>query len=177
MEEEDEMKEVEIPEEEWEKWEEKVTVVRNTAFPYLDIKFYWAKNDLHFALYNKKNQQIKYVNKESCHRASVFKAILVGVFTRLGQLTSKTDESENMLISELYPDHTEVLQNANILLKQKKIPIMKKLYKMEQKQSKPVVTTEYEEQKMDVRKLYFVIGHSYFWQKMCIAQIIRQLKK
>eukprot|EP00957_Ditylum_brightwellii_P167910 12781835-Ditylum_brightwellii.AAC.1 len=59
MVEEDEMNETPIPEEEWEKWEEKVMVV----------------------IYNKGNQLIKYVNRESCHRASVFKAISKGVFT------------------------------------------------------------------------------------------------
>eukprot|EP00957_Ditylum_brightwellii_P082745 6291298-Ditylum_brightwellii.AAC.1 len=34
----DEMMEIMIPEEEWDKWEEKVTVVRLEAFPYLDMK-------------------------------------------------------------------------------------------------------------------------------------------
>eukprot|EP00957_Ditylum_brightwellii_P053313 4041649-Ditylum_brightwellii.AAC.1 len=55
------------------------------------------------SVYNKENQRIKYVNKESCHPASVFKAIPEGVFTRLGQLTSRTRENENVPITELYP--------------------------------------------------------------------------
>eukprot|EP00957_Ditylum_brightwellii_P115290 8791393-Ditylum_brightwellii.AAC.1 len=54
-----------IPEDEWDKWEEK------------------DKQELRVAVYNKKNQDIKYVNRESCHRVSVFKAIPEGVFTRL----------------------------------------------------------------------------------------------
>eukprot|EP00957_Ditylum_brightwellii_P168531 12828489-Ditylum_brightwellii.AAC.1 len=70
-------------------WEEKVMVVRKKAFPYLDMKMYWTDSNIRFVVYNKENQQIKYVNRESCHRATMFKIILEGVFTRLGQLTSK----------------------------------------------------------------------------------------
>eukprot|EP00957_Ditylum_brightwellii_P046246 3508741-Ditylum_brightwellii.AAC.1 len=61
----DERIETTIPEEEWDKWEEKVTMVRKEAFPYLDLKLYWDKQDLCFVVYNKENQHIKYVNKES----------------------------------------------------------------------------------------------------------------
>eukprot|EP00957_Ditylum_brightwellii_P114243 8710147-Ditylum_brightwellii.AAC.1 len=39
-----------IPEEEWDMWEEKVTMVRKEAFPYLDMKLYWDKQDLHFTV-------------------------------------------------------------------------------------------------------------------------------
>eukprot|EP00957_Ditylum_brightwellii_P169602 12909437-Ditylum_brightwellii.AAC.1 len=80
----DEMMETTMPEDMWDKWEEKVTVVRKEEFPYLNIKLYWDKQELCFAVYNKENQHIKYVNKESCHHASVFKAIPEGVFTCLG---------------------------------------------------------------------------------------------
>eukprot|EP00957_Ditylum_brightwellii_P180360 13739744-Ditylum_brightwellii.AAC.1 len=66
---------MDMPEEEWENWEEKVTVMRKTAFPYQDMKMYWAKDDLRFLVHNKESQRIKYVNRESYHRASVFKAI------------------------------------------------------------------------------------------------------
>eukprot|EP00957_Ditylum_brightwellii_P092333 7029911-Ditylum_brightwellii.AAC.1 len=80
----DEMMEPMISEEEWDKWEEKVTVVRKEEFPYLDMKLYGSKQELRFAVYNKENQHIKYVNRESCHCTSVFKAIPEGVFTCLG---------------------------------------------------------------------------------------------
>eukprot|EP00957_Ditylum_brightwellii_P127516 9724571-Ditylum_brightwellii.AAC.1 len=120
-----------IPEEEWDKWEEKVTMVRKEAFPYLDMKLYWDKQDLHLAVYNKENQCIKYVNKESCHCASVFKAIPEGVSTCLGQLTMRTRENENVPITELYPDHRGALRVARILPKRTKIPTVKELYDME----------------------------------------------
>eukprot|EP00957_Ditylum_brightwellii_P155427 11830867-Ditylum_brightwellii.AAC.1 len=75
---------------------------------------YWDSENLSSAMYNKENQHIKYVNKESCHCALVFKAILEGVFTCLGLLTSKTRENENVPITELYPDHREALRVAKI---------------------------------------------------------------
>eukprot|EP00957_Ditylum_brightwellii_P149309 11371323-Ditylum_brightwellii.AAC.1 len=56
----DEMVETAIPKEEWEKWEEKVTMVNKEAFPYLDIKMYWEDMDLQIAVYSKENQRIKY---------------------------------------------------------------------------------------------------------------------
>eukprot|EP00957_Ditylum_brightwellii_P190166 14475606-Ditylum_brightwellii.AAC.1 len=72
------MVETAIPEEEWDKWEEKVTVVSKEVFPYLDMKMYWDNVNLWFAVYNKENQRIKYVNRERCHCALVFKAIPEG---------------------------------------------------------------------------------------------------
>eukprot|EP00957_Ditylum_brightwellii_P207937 15355193-Ditylum_brightwellii.AAC.1 len=171
------MVETAIPEEEWEKWEEKVTVLSKEAFPYLDMKMYWDNKDLWFVVYNKENQRIKYVHRESCYHASVFKAIPEGVFMRLGRLTSKTRENENVPITELCLDHREALRVAKILPKKKKIPTVKKLYKMELEHSKPIETMEADEYKQDTRKLYFAIGHSCFWKKMRIAQIILQLKK
>eukprot|EP00957_Ditylum_brightwellii_P065958 5002050-Ditylum_brightwellii.AAC.1 len=53
-----EMMEPTIPEDEWDKWEEKLTVVRKEEFPYLDMKLYWDKQELRFAVYNKENQRI-----------------------------------------------------------------------------------------------------------------------
>eukprot|EP00957_Ditylum_brightwellii_P100730 7677500-Ditylum_brightwellii.AAC.1 len=63
------------------------------------------KNDLSFSVYHKKNQTIKYINRESCHRTAVFKAIPPGVFTRMGRLTSITDKNKDMPITTLYPTH------------------------------------------------------------------------
>eukprot|EP00957_Ditylum_brightwellii_P066444 5044069-Ditylum_brightwellii.AAC.1 len=119
------MVETPMPEEEWVKWEEKVTVMSKATFPHLDMKIYWDNDKLCIAVYNKENQRIKYVNKESCHRASVFKAIPKGVFMRLGILTSKTKGNENLPITELYPDHKEALRVANSLPEKKKIPMVK----------------------------------------------------
>ena len=72
-----------IPPEEWEKWKEKVKVIEENVFPYLDMKLSWRHDNLHFSVYNKENQTIKYVNKESCHRTLVFKAVPAGLFTHI----------------------------------------------------------------------------------------------
>ena len=82
-----------MPPEEWERWEERMKVIEENAFPYLDMKLSWQHDNLHFSVYNKENQTIKYVNKESCHRTLVFKAVPAGVFTRIGQLTSQNINS------------------------------------------------------------------------------------
>eukprot|EP00957_Ditylum_brightwellii_P161610 12304379-Ditylum_brightwellii.AAC.1 len=57
----------EIPTEEWKFWAEKVTVIDDNAFPYLDMQLSWKQDNLYFLVYSKENQMIKYVNKESCH--------------------------------------------------------------------------------------------------------------
>eukprot|EP00957_Ditylum_brightwellii_P142763 10878525-Ditylum_brightwellii.AAC.1 len=80
----DELESDGMPPEEWERWREKVKVIEENAFPYLDMQLSWRHNNLHFSVYIKENQPIKYVNKESCHRASVFKTVPAGLFTRLG---------------------------------------------------------------------------------------------
>eukprot|EP00957_Ditylum_brightwellii_P161857 12323468-Ditylum_brightwellii.AAC.1 len=79
--EEDEMEEVDIPVEEWEMWEEKVTAVSKKTFPCLNMQLFWTREKNCLSVYSKENQQIKYVNKESCHCSSVFKAIPAGFFT------------------------------------------------------------------------------------------------
>eukprot|EP00957_Ditylum_brightwellii_P117881 8991981-Ditylum_brightwellii.AAC.1 len=70
--------------EEWKRLREKVKVIEKDALPYLDMQMSWKTDNLHFSVYSKENQTIKYVNKESCHRTSVFKAVPAGVFTRIG---------------------------------------------------------------------------------------------
>ena len=68
------------------------------------------KNDPSFSVYHKKNQTIKYINRESCHRAAVFKAIPAGVFTHMGRLTSITDKNKDMPIPALFPTHAAALK-------------------------------------------------------------------
>eukprot|EP00957_Ditylum_brightwellii_P144168 10984833-Ditylum_brightwellii.AAC.1 len=58
----------------------------------------WKNDSLRFLVYSKENWMIKYVNKESCHGTSVFKAEPAGVFMRLGQLALLTQENKNMPI-------------------------------------------------------------------------------
>eukprot|EP00957_Ditylum_brightwellii_P014467 1089421-Ditylum_brightwellii.AAC.1 len=100
--------------EEWAKWEELVTVVEENEFPYLNMKMYWENKTLQLAMYNKENQMIQYVSKDSCHQPSVFKAIPSGVFTCMGKLTSLTLQNEKKTITNLYPLHAKALRKANL---------------------------------------------------------------
>ena len=48
--------------------EERVQIVTNDAFPFLDMKMSWCpEGDLQFIVFRKKGQQLKYVGKESIH--------------------------------------------------------------------------------------------------------------
>eukprot|EP00957_Ditylum_brightwellii_P038374 2900939-Ditylum_brightwellii.AAC.1 len=67
MEEEGKMDEVNMSADDLEMWVDKVMVVSKKTFPYLDMQLFWASSDLGFSVYNKDNQRIKYVNRESCH--------------------------------------------------------------------------------------------------------------
>eukprot|EP00957_Ditylum_brightwellii_P057069 4325039-Ditylum_brightwellii.AAC.1 len=148
-----------LPDEEWRRWKKKVKLVDKDAFPYLDMQLQQKDDNLSSAVYHKKNQTIKYVNRESCHRTAVFKAIPAGVFTHMGQLTSMTEENKNVPITYLYPTHADALRKANIL--PKKIPMVHKLYKQElvreEMQKKKV---EEKNRRHDKRTIYFVIGHA-----------------
>eukprot|EP00957_Ditylum_brightwellii_P076586 5820961-Ditylum_brightwellii.AAC.1 len=63
-------------------------VVEEAVFSYIDMQMPWLNLQLYFSVCYKKNQTIKYINRESCHCNAVFKAIPEGIFTNLGQLTS-----------------------------------------------------------------------------------------
>eukprot|EP00957_Ditylum_brightwellii_P158441 12059390-Ditylum_brightwellii.AAC.1 len=89
----------------------------------------WKNNNLQFLVYSKENQTIKYVNKESYHRTSVFKLVPAGVFSWIGQLTLLTQENKNMPVTDLYPLHAAALNTAKLLTK--KIPTVNELYQQE----------------------------------------------
>eukprot|EP00957_Ditylum_brightwellii_P179507 13675312-Ditylum_brightwellii.AAC.1 len=136
----------------------------------------WKNNNLHFLVYSKENQTIKYVNKESCHRTLVFKAVPAGVFTWIGQLTLLTQENENTSIMELYPLHAAALNTAKLL--PKKIPTVSELYQQEDdRRQRSKKKEEEKEKKRDDMTIYFVVGHSRFWKKFNIMRNIQRLKK
>eukprot|EP00957_Ditylum_brightwellii_P039237 2968684-Ditylum_brightwellii.AAC.1 len=69
---------------------------------------------LRFNVFNKKEQGIKYVEKGSTHRPCTFKSITLGVYTRLGRLTSKSPENAKLQINKLYLLHMEALLTADL---------------------------------------------------------------
>eukprot|EP00957_Ditylum_brightwellii_P024038 1812726-Ditylum_brightwellii.AAC.1 len=47
-----------IPADKWKFWAEKVTVIKENAFPNLDIQLSWKDEEPYFSVYIKKNQTI-----------------------------------------------------------------------------------------------------------------------
>ena len=95
---------------------ERVKVMKQDFFPYLDIEMRWDENDdLKFGIYMKENQVIKYLNAGSQHTKSCFKAIPSGVFKRLTKLTTITNESKNLTMDKIYPIHAEALSKAGLV--------------------------------------------------------------
>ena len=66
----------------------KVTVDTNSFFPFLDMELFWNNNgELNHRVHLKENQELKYLNKGSCHTKACFKAIYNGVSGKLAKLT------------------------------------------------------------------------------------------
>ena len=93
---------------------DKVTICRDKAFPYLDLEMYWREEELKFRVHMKPNQVLKYLNKGSAHTNACFRAIPHGVLRRLTVLTSLTPETENLTIDQLYPEHIRALEKAKL---------------------------------------------------------------
>eukprot|EP00957_Ditylum_brightwellii_P071886 5463883-Ditylum_brightwellii.AAC.1 len=54
----DELESDRMSPEEWERWREKVKVIKENVFPYLDMQLSWRHTNLHFLVYSKENQTI-----------------------------------------------------------------------------------------------------------------------
>lgn len=72
---------------------------------------------LSFSVYNKPNQVIKYLNKSSTQKRSVFHAIPKGVLQRLHNLTSFDVTNFHATADELYPLHYSGLVKAGLVKK------------------------------------------------------------
>ena len=108
----------------------KCTPVSKLTFPFHDMCFYWTKlSHLATKAYLKSGQKIQYISKESTHKRSCLAAIPSGVLKRLSCLTSQDDKgiAGNKQINNLYPDHWNVLLNANLVKKSDKPLRMKTL--------------------------------------------------
>ena len=90
---------------------------------------YWnSRNELKFQVHMKPNQKLKYLNRDSTHLPSIFKAIPRGVLLRLSNLTSKSNKLENTTIDKVYPLHSKALEIAG--LAPKKPPTFLELEKL-----------------------------------------------
>eukprot|EP00957_Ditylum_brightwellii_P046029 3492013-Ditylum_brightwellii.AAC.1 len=125
-----------------------------------------------FSVYAKPYHTIKHVGNMSCHWPAVFKAIPTDVFTRLGRLTSITMENVNQPITTLYPAYMPALTNARIL--PTKIPTLKELKAEEILRQQKRLDKAEEDNNDNYRKIFFVIGHSWFWANNSVPQTIQK---
>ena len=72
------------------------------------------RGELKFQVHLKPNQKLKYLNADSTHLPSTFKAIPAGVINRLSKLTSMTKARQNTTIDETYPHHAKALKISGI---------------------------------------------------------------
>ena len=99
---------------------ETTSMVTNRVFHFLDLGLFWDDSGrLEFQVHRKKNQLLKYLNKESTHTKFTFKAILNGVLNILAKLTSRTEKNAKMNIKERYFEHVNALSRAGLGMKKK----------------------------------------------------------
>eukprot|EP00957_Ditylum_brightwellii_P201297 15325006-Ditylum_brightwellii.AAC.1 len=101
------------------------------------------------------------------------KAVPAGVFTRLGRLTLLTECNKHSPILDLYLLHAEALEKEKLV--PKSIPTKCDLYQQEDDRRRRQKKKEEEAEKwQDGRTCYFVIGHSRFWKRFNIVNIIQR---
>ena len=90
-------------------------IVTNDEFSFLDMKMSWSpEGDLQFGVFRNKEQQLKYVGKESTHTPSTFRAIPSGVLDRLEKLTSGKPSIQAEAGDMIYPAHANALCKAGL---------------------------------------------------------------
>ena len=167
----------------------KVSVERSNAFPYLDMELVWSKQaELNFQVHLKPNQQLKYLNKGSAHTKACFRAIPAGVCHRLAKLTTITDDNCDKPLDEIYPHHFSALKKADLL--STKTPTLKEeTLKREMKEKNLMDELESGLESISVstrqarlrernrrRSTFFCIGYSRAW-KTPIHTTIKELAK
>ena len=102
-------------------------MVIDKVFLFLDLELFWNNSrKLELKVHQKKNQLLKYLNRESTHTKATFKAIPNGVLNRLAKITSGTEENANMSKKERCPDRANALARAGIGMKN--FPTLKELW-------------------------------------------------
>ena len=95
--------------------EERVQIVTNNEFPFLDIKMSWSpKGDLQFEVFRKKGHKLKYAGKEITHTPSTLFAIPSRVLNRLAKLTSSKPLIHYEGVDKIYPDHANAFRKAGL---------------------------------------------------------------
>ena len=82
-------------------------MVTEKSFPLIDLELFWDDSErLEYQVHQKKNQLLKYLNKERTHTKVTFRATPNGFLNRLAKLISILEENSNMGNNERYLIHT-----------------------------------------------------------------------
>ena len=97
------------------KKEDRIQIVKNNEFPFLDIKMSWSpEGDLQFEVFREKVQKLKYVCKESTHTPGTLRAIPSRVLNRLAKLTSRNPSIRTEAVDKIYPAHVNALRKVGL---------------------------------------------------------------
>ena len=95
--------------------EERIQIVTNYEFPFLDMKISWSpEGDLLFGVFKKNLHQLKYVRKERTQTPGTLRTIPSGVLNRLAKLTPRKPSIHSEGVEKIYPDHTNALCKAGL---------------------------------------------------------------
>eukprot|EP00957_Ditylum_brightwellii_P201620 15326440-Ditylum_brightwellii.AAC.1 len=97
-----------------ERIQKKVTVLNEKWRLFLDMKIIWEKAKLFLRVYCKENQQLKYVDRQSTHRLSIFKSITTIVPMWLSRLMSRDDGLDEVYMDSIYLEHTNAIDVADL---------------------------------------------------------------
>ena len=112
--------------------EDRVQIVTKDEFLFLDMKIRWTpEGELHFGVFRKAGQKLKYIGKERNHTPGTLCTIPSGALNRLEKLTSQKPSLHSEGVYKVYPDHANALRKAG--LAPLDFPTMGDLWKMQDK--------------------------------------------
>ena len=149
---------------------------------------------LYFSAYHKPNQRLKYLNKGSTHKNTVFHAIPKGVFQRLAELTTFDASNEKLIVDQVYPLHAEKLRVAGLV--RGNFPVLKECLKKDDNADEMVVkengieddvsdvetktssstAIDHNSVKYDPRSSYISLRYCDCWKKNFVPKLVRKLK-
>ena len=147
---------------------ETTSMVTNKVFPYLDIEFFWDDSGrLEFHVHQKKNQLLKYLNKESTQTKTTFKAITNGVLNRLAKLTPRTEKNAKMSIEERYFEHANALSSTGLGMRIS--PTLKELWEnADERQTKKKENVKGRKEEGHVTLISVLVSHNYGRRKSIV---------
>mmetsp|Transcript_40255 Transcript_40255/g.49048 ORF Transcript_40255/g.49048 Transcript_40255/m.49048 type:complete len:278 (+) Transcript_40255:153-986(+) len=93
----------------------KLSIKTGPTFPFLDAELLWhEQGDLRWGVFQKPNQALKYVPRQSTHSGVTHSAITKGDFKRLTHLTTISAENGDLLLDRVYPHHASALRKASL---------------------------------------------------------------